>query len=188
MARIRSIKPEFFFDYELAQIPPLMRIFYIGLWVCADRQGKIAHECAKLKACILPYEDIDVQVCLNPLKKFVLQYEVNGKKYLKINNFLKHQRPHHTEQPSSIPEPKVLKRCRNGVDTVLTREEKGKVVGKDIKDTWLDKFEKIWQTYPNKLGKDRAFKSFSLTVKSDEDFKKIVAALGNYAAYIAKNK
>lgn len=104
MPRIRTIKPEFFFDEELADLPAITRLFFIGLWAQADRKGRLEDRPTKLKAQILPYEKADVDALLNSLQpKFLVRYEIDGKKYLWIKAFDKHQRPHHTEAESCIP-------------------------------------------------------------------------------------
>ncbi|KKK76408.1 hypothetical protein LCGC14_2863930, partial [marine sediment metagenome] len=104
MARIRSIKPDFFFDEELAEFPHLARLFFIGLWNQADRRGRLEDRPGRLKAQILPYEEADAHQMLCSLHpKFVVRYEVDNKKYLWIRKFEEHQRPHHTEAESIIP-------------------------------------------------------------------------------------
>ena len=106
MARIRTIKPELFFDEELAKLDARIRLFFIGLFCQADKGGKMEDRPDRIKATIFPYQRFDADLALNKLSpKFVTRYELNGKKYLKINSFLKHQRPHHTEIESIIPEP-----------------------------------------------------------------------------------
>jgi hypothetical protein len=57
-----------------------------------------------LKAVIMPWDDIDVDVLLSELSpKFIIRYEVEGKKYLQVRQFLKHQKPNIKEAPSTIP-------------------------------------------------------------------------------------
>ena len=104
MARIRSIKPEFFFDEELAELPDQTRLFFIGLWTQADREGRLEERAPKLKAQLFPYEKADAECMLGELHpKFILRYTLAGRAYIQIVNFLKHQRPHHTEPESDIP-------------------------------------------------------------------------------------
>lgn len=107
MPRIRYIKPDFFFDEDLADLPFEHRLAYSGLWCQADREGRLEDSPKKLKAHIFPYDEVDMNKILNDLAKkpFVVRYELNGKKYLQIINFHKHQKPHHTEQDSKIPPP-----------------------------------------------------------------------------------
>ncbi len=41
MARIRTIKPEFWTDEKLAPLPPITRLVYIALWNMADDKGRL---------------------------------------------------------------------------------------------------------------------------------------------------
>lgn len=107
MARSRNIKPGFFTNDVLAEIEPLGRLLFAGLWTIADRAGRLEDRPKKIKAEILPYDDCDVDKLLNSLYSygFILRFQVNGVGYIQIVNFSKHQNPHKNEAPSSIPEP-----------------------------------------------------------------------------------
>lgn len=107
MARARNIKPGFFTSDDLADCEPLARILFAGLWCWADREGRIEERPKKIKAEILPYDRCDVEKLLCQLaeKRFILRYEVEGSKYIQVQNFHKHQNPHVKEQPSTIPPP-----------------------------------------------------------------------------------
>lgn len=140
MARIRTIKPDFFFNEGLAAMPAETRLFFIGLWCQADRDGRMEDRPARLRATIFPYDSgINAEQLVEELAQMghLLRYEVNGLKVLQISNFLKHQRPHHTEPKSVLPP------CPDGVKTVkqpsshreppLGREGKGRErKGRDI--------------------------------------------------------
>lgn len=41
MARIRTIKPEFFTSEDIVSLSPLARLFYVSLWCEADREGRL---------------------------------------------------------------------------------------------------------------------------------------------------
>lgn len=107
MARIRTIKPDFFLHERLAQLSPFHRLLFIGLWTQADREGRLEDRPQRLKISILPYDDCDIDVMLWDLHKheerFIIRYEVNGKRYICIPSFKKHQRPHCKEAESTIP-------------------------------------------------------------------------------------
>lgn len=105
MARIRTIKPEFFTHEGLAELSPLQRLFFIGLWTQADREGRLEDRPKRLKAVILPYDDCDVVSILDDLTNagFLVRYEADGKPFLQIPAFGKHQRPHPKEPMSDIP-------------------------------------------------------------------------------------
>ncbi len=123
MARIRMIKPEFFDDPDLADISPLARLFFIGLWTQADKEGRLPDDPKRLKARLLPYETVDVECLAVELhgKDVIRRYEgSDGKRYIWIRSFAKHQRPHPKEPASVIPP------CQNGA---------GKRHGEPGKDT-----------------------------------------------------
>ena len=110
MARIRTVKPDYFFDEHLALLPLEDRLSFIGLWLHADRAGRLEDRPQYLKAQLWPYEDRDMAAILGRLagdnpagKTFIRRYAVAGKPYIQILNFGKHQRPHHTEKSSEIP-------------------------------------------------------------------------------------
>jgi uncharacterized phage protein (TIGR02220 family) len=107
MARSRNIKPGFFKNEYLGELNPLNRLLFIGLWGLADREGRLEDRPKKIKIEILPYDDCDIDKMLDELmnskEQFIIRYVVNGKKYIQITNFLKHQTPHATESDSVIP-------------------------------------------------------------------------------------
>lgn len=105
MARTRNLKPSFFTNETLAELPPLARLFFQGLWLYADREGRLEDRPKKLKAEILPYDDCNTDEFLNQLHQagFLTRYEVNGKKFILLPTFKDHQNPHPKEPVSVIP-------------------------------------------------------------------------------------
>lgn len=110
MGRIRTIKPEFFKDEELAELSLAARMLFIGLWTLADREGRLEDRPKRIKADVFPYDDINVDHELGRLHEagFIVRYEAEGRKYIQVVTFLRHQRPHHKEEPSTIPPPVML--------------------------------------------------------------------------------
>lgn len=107
MARARNIKPSFFANDDLADIHPLGRLLFIGLWTLADREGRLEDRPRRIKAEALPYDDCDVDSLLDDLQKhgFILRYAVGEDRFIQVVNFSKHQNPHVKESASSIPAP-----------------------------------------------------------------------------------
>jgi DnaD/phage-associated family protein len=107
MARSRNIKPGFFLNDALSEVPPLGRILFAGLWTIADREGRLEDRPKKIKAEILPYDDCDVDELLQELhhQGLIQRYQVEGKSYIWVINFKKHQNPHKNEVASVIPPP-----------------------------------------------------------------------------------
>lgn len=99
MARARNIKPGFFINEELADLSFQDRLVFIGLWTLADFKGCLEFKPRRIKASIMPYDECDIeQAGLNLAQaRFIRIYSVLGQRYIKINNFVKHQRPHKNE-------------------------------------------------------------------------------------------
>ncbi len=122
MARARNIKPGFFKNEDLADLDPLTRILFIGLWCLADRDGRLEDRPKRIRAEILPYDDGSVEQMLSDLHSagFIQRYVVENQAYISICNFVKHQNPHCKEAVSTIPEP-----CKHGASTVQEPKQPG---------------------------------------------------------------
>lgn len=120
MARARNIKPGFFTNDELADVDPIGRLLFIGLWTMADREGRLEDRPRRIKAEVLPYDDADVDMLLKSLEEsgFILRYTVGNDRYIQVLNFDKHQNPHMKEPASTIPAP-----CMYGAQPGPTPEE-----------------------------------------------------------------
>lgn len=107
MSRSRNLKPGFFKNEELAELPFEFRILFQGLWCLADRAGRLEDRPKRIKAEIFPYDDVDVNAGLAALSDqgFINRYSVSDNKYIQILAFEKHQNPHCKEPPSTIPAP-----------------------------------------------------------------------------------
>ncbi len=152
MARMRYLKPGFFLNDELAEIEPLGRILFEGLWCYADREGKLEDRPKRLKIEILPYDNCNINKQLEELKKggFIIRYSINGNNYIKIKNWDKHQSPHIKEQDSIIPEPDnndintVQAPDNNEAKTPLTLT----VTDTDTEQSYMSIFENFRKKYP----------------------------------------
>lgn len=116
MARIRSIKIGFFKNEHLCELSPLHRLLFAGLWVLADKAGRLEDRPKRIKVELFPYDELDVDAMLTELADagFIQRYEARGGRFIHVVEFLKHQRPHHKEPDSIIPAPPRLGRGKNG--------------------------------------------------------------------------
>lgn len=110
MARIRSIKPEFWSDRSLAKLSPFARLLYIALWNHADEHGRVHGDPRWVKGHCLPYDDSiepdDIERLIDELgPRRVLRYIVDGDPYLFLPKLGKHQRLEATKVPSRLPAP-----------------------------------------------------------------------------------
>jgi hypothetical protein len=125
--RARNIKPGFFKNEVLAELDPLTRILFAGLWCLADRDGRLEERVRRIQMEILPYETCDCNAMLQALhdKHFIQRYEANDNKYIQVVRFAQHQNPHRDEKSLNLPPPPeqhggstVLAPCQHSVSTV----------------------------------------------------------------------
>lgn len=107
MARSRNIKPGASKNEYLAELGPHAQFLFVMLPTIADREGRLEDRPKRIKADIFPYYEVDVDALLQSLanspERFVVRYEIDGKRYLQITNFHEHQAPHRNESESCIP-------------------------------------------------------------------------------------
>jgi hypothetical protein len=110
VARMRMLKPELFLDYELWAAEhgsglPVIRA-YEGLWCVADRAGRFKWQAQRIKAQVLPYDELDMDALLEVLVAggWIERYGKEGE-YGWVTNFTEHQKPNHREARSVIPHP-----------------------------------------------------------------------------------
>lgn len=103
--RTRDIKPGFYLNEDLAECSCWARLIFPALWMLADREGRLEYRPKRIKAEILPYDGEDMVALIGELEthRLVKRYKVDGKEYLWIPKFLRHQKPHPNEKPSILP-------------------------------------------------------------------------------------
>ena len=112
MARIRSIKPEFWTSEQVMKCSPLARLLFIGLWNFCDDAGRRKASAISIKAQIFPGDAVEtaaVRALIDELAKvgLVRLYCVDNAEYLCVTGWAKHQaisKP----QPSRLPAPPPL--------------------------------------------------------------------------------
>ena len=180
MPRIRYLKPEFFSDEDLADLPFQTRLTFQGLWCYADKEGRLEDRPKFLKAMIFPYDDVDIDKELESLCKFkgngvpFIQRYDNGKaKYIQIIQWQKHQRPHHTEKESVFPPPE------NPPQTPpkIKRKIKGMGMEKQLKASTELKNGKV--TVKERLNKEK-YREFVLL--TNEEHQKLIDKFGKEKA------
>ena len=107
--RARNIKPGFFKNEDLAELGPYAQILFEGLWCLADQEGKLEDRVKRIAAEVFPYYDpspsVDTLLSFLQDKNFIIRYQTERLKIIKVINFNHHQTPHRNEQESFLPEP-----------------------------------------------------------------------------------
>lgn len=126
MARIRTIKPDFWTDESLVECSIPARLLFVGTWNFADDAGNLPRSAKKLKMQVFPADTLDCEPLVMELIShgMLVEYSSNGEMFLHIKGFSKHQK---IDKPtkSSIPRPDFATTPR-GFDEDSTTERKGK--------------------------------------------------------------
>jgi len=112
MARIRTIKPEFWRDAKMVSVSRDARLLFIGLLNFANDNGVIKDSPLQLKINIFPMDNdigaTEVDNYLNELEhsrminRYVAVYEGEDRHFLHIRGFNKHQKINRPT-PSDLP-------------------------------------------------------------------------------------
>ena len=94
MARIRTVKPDFFTDEKLTACSPTARLLFIGLLCFVDDYGVMQYSPKRTKMLIFPADNLDVEPFIAELvaQNRVVLYQSEGRSYLWVRNFTRHQR------------------------------------------------------------------------------------------------
>lgn len=112
MARIRTIKPQFWGDDEIAELSIESRYLCLGLVSMADDDGRFMASANAICGYVFPHDEIapaKVRKWLREIESvgFVRLYQIGKREYGVIENYRRHQkinRPY----PSSLPAPGEL--------------------------------------------------------------------------------
>lgn len=173
--RSRNIKPGFFKNEYLAEIEPLGRLLFEGLWVLADREGRLQDRPRKIWAEVLPYDNYNGDELLWQLhdRGFIVRYEVGPRRFIWIPTFLEHQNPHQNEVKSVLPDVSVgCKTSRLGSKSLLPLEHQGTLdsglipgfLGKALSEGTSDELvsEPVFELQPEKPKEDTEEKRLAL--------------------------
>lgn len=112
MARMRSLKPEYWHDRKLARtVSRDARMLYMGLWNQADEWGRANADPRVVLGQVFPYEDdlaeADIERLLKELAGAgrIVIYDVDGDPFLFIPTLARHQRLEPSKVPSRHPAP-----------------------------------------------------------------------------------
>ena len=104
MARIRSIKPDFWTDEKIVELSAFARLLFIGLWNFADDDGRMVYSPKKIKMQIFPADTVDISELIAEIagQELIAVYSVCKVAYVQIAHFSKHQKID-KRTPSKLP-------------------------------------------------------------------------------------
>lgn len=97
MARIRSIKPEFWTSEQVMELTPLARLTFIGLWNFCDDRGVHPASAKTLKALLFASDDMTADAVAGLVAEImqqglVVEFEVEGRLFWHVTGWSKHQK------------------------------------------------------------------------------------------------
>ena len=98
VARIRTIKPDFWQHPKTGEVSRDARLLFLGLLNEADDEGRMRYSAKRLSGVLFPFDDdatpgmVDLWITALEREKFIVRYEVRGALYLEVCGFKKHQR------------------------------------------------------------------------------------------------
>jgi hypothetical protein len=136
MARIRTIKPEFFTSEDIVNLSPLARLLYIALWCEADREGRLSWKPKTFKMRYFPGDSANIEKLCDELRQacLVMVYIVEDHQYAFIPTFHAHQHINPRETKTQLPEPPAnVKTTREARDSDATARDSDAQVGREGK-------------------------------------------------------
>jgi hypothetical protein len=199
MARARNIKPALFKNEILGVADPMATLLFEGLWLLADKSGRLEDRPLRIKGELFPYRDgVDIEGLLQFLtaEGFITRYTVEVKRYIQVENFDKHQNPHRNEPESVIPSASegCITTDFGGTTSAILGGARADSLIPDslnlIPDSLItstppaspsaDLFAKFWKLYPNKKGKAAAEKAWAKLKITDAMYALITSALAKH--------
>ena len=195
MARIRTIKPDFWRNEDLSSVSAEAALLALGLLNHADDDGYFNANPKLIESDVFPLRELSSSV---PALLHELEYigylklysGSDGKRYGLITNFAKHQ-VINKPSPSKISGLCLIP-YDSGSDPVVLRvgkERKGRELegkGKPFPATRVaddedSRFDLFWSAYDKKVGKANATKEWKKLSPSDDLVERIVAQASLYA-------
>lgn len=195
MGRIRTVKPELFqhgdlYDVEVDTGLPI-RVAFIALFTCCDRDGRFRWKPRELKVACLPYDDCDFSRVLDALttRGFIVRYaSPDGQEYGCIPSWDRHQVINNREGASTYPSPtgtgivtrapRVDDACptpakgkgREGKGTGREEERNGKELAVSVHTPKVEdiRFEELWAAYGRLGSKPEALRYWSALPEQDK--------------------
>lgn len=171
MARIRTIKPEFFTSEDVVALSPLARLLFIACWCEADKEGRMPWKPKTLKMRYLPADDCDIEsLCAELVSGGLVRLYGEGLAF--IPAFTMHQHVNPRESASQLPAPdeKLTRqrrvvtrdtRVNSEIDPQVGREGKGKEGKTRDASSTEDGFADFWLAYPNRKARQDAERAWA---------------------------
>lgn len=186
----RILKESICTSDDIDSLTAFQEVMFYRLIVNCDDYGLFDGRLLILKAKLFPLKDISLEEIaenLNALveKGLVFPYEVDGKPYLKIKTWDKHQQTRSQKSKYPAPNPEEASDINGNQDNAP--EKSSDINGNQLKSNDIkchrnpiqnesesikrvrdERFDRFWSAYPKKVGKGAAERAFA-KYKPDDD-------------------
>lgn len=204
MARIRSIKPEFWTSAQVLECSRNARLLFIGLWTFADDHGRHPDSPKQCKAEVFPADDLsidEVERMLSELSanNLITRYVVDGRGFLQITGW-HHQRIDKPQKPKypgpdeadSKNIPGTLPPDRKGSEGKGSEKKGSPSAGRAKRarrptHDYPEDFQRFWNEYPRRAGDDpkrRALRSWNARVNDGASPDDMIQGAIRYCRYV----
>ena len=185
MGRIRTLKPEFPQSESLGSVSRDARLLFLSLMTIADDEGRARGASRMLASLLFPYDDDApalIEGWLQELERIdcIARYRAAGSTYLKVTNWLKHQKidkPSASKLPPFDPSSRIISNPREEATTDLgprTLDQEVSVASqphpagagrKQRSSRDLEGFAAWYELYPRHKGRGAAEKAWPKAVR-----------------------
>ncbi len=199
MARIRTIKPEFWTSEQVTECSVSARLLFIGMWNFCNDWGRCPDSPGRLKMQIFPADNMNIHDLLTELSVngLIHRYSVDGKGFIQVIGW-SHQVINRRAKRSLYPAPPPLtedSRRRNTkkepplppkkeAPLIPPKKEHPSTPPKEDSSISLNgfdstDFESWWEHVPRKIGKGQARRAFN-TARKKADLKTLIAGIKKF--------
>jgi hypothetical protein len=156
MARIRTVKPDFFTHPSITPLSIPARLLLLSLLTQADDEGRLYDQATRIRGLAFGDKDrVNIEALLAELAdhRRILRYEMDGRDCIEIIGFHDHQRVNRPS-PSDIPAPGLFSEPSLNGQGVLTEGSLGEWKGRERKGMERKgsgvppRFDEFWAVYP----------------------------------------
>lgn len=195
MARIRTIKPEFWQDEDLAEVSEPTLILAAGLLNHSDDEGYFRAHPGLIKAAVFPLREpsMNIHGMLTELSNvgYIRLFEgADGKQYGQIINFTKHQRINRPSESKIRELEKFTEHSVKHHGGLTPGKEQGTGKGSTSDPSgssrYPEEFELAWKQYPKRNGsnpKAKAYKAWCARLKEGHSVQEMAEGAKRYAEW-----
>jgi hypothetical protein len=210
MARIRTVKPEFWFDEKLAPADLVTRFVFLGIISMADDFGRLLDNVKQIDAFVFPdtpETSREALANLSRMGRIRRGATSSGQRVIQIVNWEKHQKVDHPNRRAAFPElvvgvevecvrESVANHSREPSEDVATLSTTNdqrpvpttklpRAALKGAESEWDADFAIAWSAFPKRPGNSRAdaLKAYRARRKDGATAEALLAGVEGYAAY-----